>query len=270
MTTRLAARPGLRELLLFGVAYLLYSLGRFVAIGDVDTAQENARSILELEQALRLDVEQGVQSAIDGSWLLWVLNHLYLAAQLVVLPGALVWLFHRSRSHYALLRNTVLATWLIALPIYALFPVAPPRLADIGLVDTITTQTGVALDSKLTTSMYNEYAAVPSLHAGFALAVSIVLGAVATRRRWRLLAWSWAPLVSLAVVATGNHFMTDIAAGLAVTAAGFAVGGFSPATLKRIPKYLLGSPACPPKPRRSWIAPSTPSPTPAAAPSSSG
>ena len=85
-----------------------------------------------------------------------------------------------------LLRNTVLATWLIALPIYALFPVAPPRLADIGLVDTITTQTGVALDSKLTTSMYNEYAAVPSLHAGFALAVSVVLGAVATRRRWRL------------------------------------------------------------------------------------
>ena len=68
MTARLAARPGMRELLLFGVAYLLYSLGRFVAIGDVDTAQENARSILDLEQALKLDVEQGVQSALDGSW----------------------------------------------------------------------------------------------------------------------------------------------------------------------------------------------------------
>ena len=246
MAARLAGRPGLRELLLFGVAYLLYSLGRFVAIGDVGAAQDNARSILQLEEAMRVDVEQGVQDALDGSWLLWVLNHLYLAAQLVVVPGALIWLFRRSRSHYRLLRNTVLATWLIALPIYALFPVAPPRLADIGLVDTITTQTGVALDSKLTTSMYNEYAAVPSLHAGFALAVSIVLGAVASRRRWRLLAWSWAPLVSLSVVATGNHFVTDIAAGLLVTAAGFAVGGLSPATLKRMPKHLLRSPACPP------------------------
>ena len=256
MAARLAGRPGLRELLLFGVAYLLYSLGRFVAIGDVDSAQENTRSILQLEEALRVDVEQGVQDALDGSSVLWLLNHLYLAAQLVVVPGALIWLFRRSRSHYELLRNTVLATWLIALPVYALFPVAPPRLADMGLVDTITTQTGVALDSKLTTSMYNEYAAVPSLHAGFALAVSIVLGAVATRRRWRILAWSWAPLVSLSVVATGNHFVTDIAAGLLVTAAGFAAGGLSPATLKRIPKYLLGSPACPP--------------TPVAAPSSSG
>ena len=237
MAARLAARPGLRELLLFGVAYLLYSLGRFVAIGDVDTAQENARSILQLEESLQLDVEDGVQAALDGSWLLWTLNHLYLAAQLVVVPGALIWLFRTSRSHYTLLRNTVLATWLIALPIYALFPVAPPRLADIGLVDTITTQTGVALDSKLTTSMYNEYAAVPSLHAGFALAVSVVLGAVATRRRWRLLAWTWAPLVSLSVVATGNHFVADIVAGLAVTAAGFAVGGLSSTVLRDRPAW---------------------------------
>ena len=63
MTARLANRPGLRELVLFGVAYLLYSLGRFVAIGDVDTAQENARAILDMEQALQLDVEDGVQAA---------------------------------------------------------------------------------------------------------------------------------------------------------------------------------------------------------------
>ena len=80
-----------------------------------------------------------------------------------------------------LLRNTVLATWLIALPVWPLFPVAPPRLADIGLVDTITSQTGLALDSKLTTSLYNRYAAVPSLHAGFALAVSAALAAAARR-----------------------------------------------------------------------------------------
>ena len=95
---------------------------------------------------------------------------LYLAAQLVVLPGALVFLYRRSRPHYERLRNTILATWVLSIPIYAAFPVAPPRLADSGLVDTITTQTGVALDSSLTTSFYNELAAVPSLHVGFAVA----------------------------------------------------------------------------------------------------
>jgi membrane-associated phospholipid phosphatase len=226
-------KPWTRELALFGGAYLLYSAGRFVAIGDLDVATENAESIVSLEQSLSVDVEAGVQGALDGSWLLWLLNHLYLAAQMVVVPGALVWLYRRSPTHYALLRNTILATWLISLPIYALFPVAPPRLAHVGLVDTITTQTGVALDSKLTTSFYNELAAVPSLHAGFALAVSAALAAAARRRVAQALAWLWAPTVGLAVVATGNHFVTDIAAGVAVTLLGFALGQAAGAGLAR-------------------------------------
>ena len=98
------------------------------------------------------------------------------------------------------------------------------RLADVGLVDTITTQTGLALDSKLTTSFYNPIAAVPSLHAGFAVAVSAALAAVARRRFTRLLVWLWAPTVCLAVVATGNHFMADIVAGVAVTVVGYVAG----------------------------------------------
>jgi hypothetical protein len=213
-----------RELTLFLAAYLLYSLGRFVAVGDVGVATDNAHSICDLEGSLGIDVERGVQQAFDGTWALWMLNHLYLAAQLVVVPGALVVLYRRSRTHYELLRNTVLATWLISLPVYALFPVAPPRLADIGLVDTITSQTGVALDSKLTTSFYNQYAAVPSLHAGFAVAVGAALAAAATRRVWRIAAWLWGPTVCLAVVATGNHFVTDIAAGIVITLLGYALG----------------------------------------------
>jgi membrane-associated phospholipid phosphatase len=92
------------------------------------------------------------------------------------------------------------------------------------LVDTITTQTGLALDSKLTTAFYNPIAAVPSLHAGFAVAVSAALAAAARRRSSRVLAWLWAPTVCLAVVATGNHFLADIAAGVAVTALGYGSG----------------------------------------------
>jgi PAP2 superfamily protein len=222
--TRLLRRPSGRELALFGLAYLLYSLGRFVAVGDMDVAVGNAEAIVDLERSLNVDIEQGVQQALSGTWVLWVLNHLYLAAQLIVVPGALIWLFRRSRTHYELLRNTVLATWLIALPIYGLFPVAPPRLADVGLVDTITTQTGLALDSKLTTSFYNPIAAVPSLHAGFAVAVSAALAGALTSWWARAAAWTWAPLVCLAVVATGNHFVADIVAGVIVTVIGFLVG----------------------------------------------
>jgi len=65
---------------------------------------------------------------------------------------------------------------------------------------------------------------VPSLHDGFAVAVSAALAAVARRRITRLLAWLWAPTVCLAVVATGNHFVADIVAGVAVTVVGYGAG----------------------------------------------
>ena len=175
MLRRLLRHPWHREIALFLAAYAVYGLARYVVIGDTDAAVDNAHRIVDLEQSLAVDVESAIQGALSGSAALWLLNHLYIAAQFVVVPGALVWLYRRSPEHYRGLRNTVLATWLVAVPIYALFPVAPPRLADSGLVDTITTQTGIALDSKLTTALYNPLAAVPSLHAGFAFAVSAAL-----------------------------------------------------------------------------------------------
>ena len=81
-----------------------------------------------------------------------------------------------------LLAPSPLATWMLAVPIYALFPCAPPRLAGIGLDDSVSHQAGVALTGH-STVFYNPLAAVPSLHCGFAFAVGIALGA-ATRRRW--------------------------------------------------------------------------------------
>jgi PAP2 superfamily len=209
---------------LFAGAYLAYSAARWVCVGDLASARAHADWILDLERAAHVDVEETVQEGLTGTALLWLLNHLYLVAQLVVVPGALIWLYRRDPQIYRRLRDTVLATWLISVPIYASFPVAPPRLAEVGLVDTITQQTGVALDSSLTTSFYNELAAVPSLHAGFAAAVSVALAAALTRRWAKLLALSWGPAIGLAVVATGNHFVFDIAAGLAVTALGYGVG----------------------------------------------
>jgi membrane-associated phospholipid phosphatase len=114
----------------------------------------------------------------------------------------------------------VLTTWLLAVPVFALFPVAPPRLAGIGLTDTVSKRAAVALTGR-STIFYNQLAAVPSLHVGFAAAIGIAL-AVALRRRWaKALALLWGPVVALSVVATGNHYVFDITAGLAVAAAGF-------------------------------------------------
>jgi PAP2 superfamily len=213
-----------KQIGIFALAYLLYSAARWLTVGDLGAAKANADWILDLEHHLGVASEASVQTALTGTWALWLLNHLYLAAQLVVLPGALIFLYHRSQPLYERLRNTILATWLLSIPIYAAFPVAPPRLADIGLVDTITNQTGVALDSGLTTSFYNELAAVPSLHVGFAVAIGIALAAAVRHPAAKALALLWGPTIGLAVVATGNHFVFDIAAGVVVTVAGYVVG----------------------------------------------
>jgi hypothetical protein len=208
----------------FALAYLLYSMARFVTIGDLSDATANAHWIVDFERSLGVNIEDAVQKGISGTALIWILNHVYLAAQLVVLPGSLVFLYRRSRPIYEKLRNTVLATWVISIPVYALFPCAPPRLAHIGLVDTISTQTGFAMDSKLTTSFYNQLAAVPSLHVGFAFAIGVAVAASTSNRAIKVIAHLWGPLVALAVVATGNHFVFDIAAGMVAAVAGFGVG----------------------------------------------
>ena len=93
--------------------------------------------LVGLESDLHVGVESSVQHAFSGTWMMWVLNHLYLAAQLIVLPGSLVFLYHRSTELYERLRNTILATWLLSIPVYALYTVAPPRVAHVGLLDTI-------------------------------------------------------------------------------------------------------------------------------------
>jgi hypothetical protein len=209
---------------LFLLAYLLYSVARWLTVGDLPSAQAHADWIMSLERHLGVADEATVQRALDGTVFLWLLNHLYLAAQLVVVPGALIFLYRRSRPVYDRLRNTILATWLLSIPVYAAFPVAPPRLSDSGLVDTITTQTGFALDSKLTTSFYNELAAVPSLHVGFAVAVGIAVASAVRNPLLKAVALLWGPVIALAVVATGNHFVFDIAAGVVASGAGYVLG----------------------------------------------
>jgi len=211
------------QLSIFFAAYVLYDAARWIFASDPDRARVHAEWIIDLERSVHVAVEGPVQSALGSGAPIWILSNVYLAAQLVVLPLSLIWLYRRSRPIYRALRNTVIATWLIAVPIFALFPVAPPRLAGIGIADTVSSQAGVGLTGR-STLFYNPFAAVPSLHVGFAFAIAVA-SAAALHAPWaKALALLWGPLVSLSVVATGNHYIFDIVAGLLVTAVGFAVG----------------------------------------------
>jgi hypothetical protein len=218
-----ALPPYAREIAIAIAAYLIYQAARVVAAGDYATAMTHAHDIVALERGLHLDVEGSVQRAFLDSPLLHVLNYVYVAAQNLVLPASLVLIYRLNRSVYRVLRNTLLATWLLALPVYALYPAAPPRLSGMGIVDTVSTGSPLKLESGTTTSLFNQFAAVPSLHVGFAFAIGIALAAALRNPILRVGALMWGPIMVLTVVATGNHFVFDAVTGLAITAAGYGV-----------------------------------------------
>jgi hypothetical protein len=211
------------EIAIAVAAYLVYEAARFIAVGSYPTALAHAHQIVALEQDLNLGIEGRVQDAFLHSPLLPVLDYVYLAAQNLVLPASLVLLYRLNRTTYRTLRNTLLATWLLSLPVYALYPAAPPRLAGLGIVDTVSTGSPMKLEGGTTTSLFNQFAAVPSLHVGFAFAIGIALAAAVRNPILRAAALMWGPVMLLTVVATGNHFVFDAVAGVAITAAGYGV-----------------------------------------------
>ena len=167
-----------------------------------------------------------MQDALGGVWM-FLLSHIYLAAQIVILPGVLIAMYRWAPRVYPRLRSTVIATWMLSLPVYALFPVAPPRLAGLGMTDAVSETSAVALAGH-STWFYNPIAAVPSLHCGFAMAIGIAVAAAVKSRALKVLALAWGPLVALSTVATANHYVFDVAAGLAITVAGYLAVTYRP------------------------------------------
>jgi hypothetical protein len=213
----LLRRAGRRELAMFAAIYVLYDTGRWISHSRLEVARQHAHSVFALEHHLHIAVEAKVQHALGFGVPGVLLSNVYLLAQMVVLPAALIWLYRRDRQVYRQLRSTVAGVWLISTPIFALYPVAPPRLAGIGIADTVTRRAGIALTGH-STMFYNPYAAVPSLHVGLAFAIGIAAAAAVRHRYVKALALAWGPIVTLAVIATGNHYLFDAAAGLLVTA----------------------------------------------------
>src|SRR5918999_666319 len=122
----------------------------------------------------------------------------------------------RRPAQFPLVRNTLVFATALSLVGYVLYPAAPPRLSGHGFVDTVSAHTHVNLSSDLLGSLYNPFAAVPSMHFGYALIVGAALYAYARSRSVRVLGALYPPFMLFVIVATGNHFLLDAVAGGAV------------------------------------------------------
>ena len=201
--------------------YAVYELVRGVGSEDFGAARLHTDDIVGLERSLGIYWEHGVQTASLGvPGLGSLLGFLYLSLHLVGTGAFLVWVHRRRRSAFALVRTTIMLATAIALVGYVLYPAAPPRLAGLGFDDAVSSHTKLNLSSDLLGALYNPIAAVPSLHFGYALIVGAGMAWLA-KRRWVKLVGAAYPLAMLyIIVATGNHFLFDAAAGgLVVVAA---------------------------------------------------
>ena len=216
----LARREPLRELGIFAVAYLVYFGVRALTEGTAAGAMHNAMDIIRFEQRLGIAWEQAVQDSVVGSRLLLdAANAVYVYGHWPVIIVTGVLLYRHRRSQYYRLRNVCLLSGLIGLVIFALFPVAPPRLTDLPLVDTVTRH-AEGYRQIVPPELVNQYAARPSFHAGWNVLLGIVV--FHATRNWALRALAIAgPLAMVAaVVATANHFVIDVVAGVAIVLAG--------------------------------------------------
>lgn len=210
------------ELGFVSIALALNLLVRWYTLDDLDRALDHAHDLLALQERLGLDWEHPVQDAalaVPGlepfaSWF-------YVWGYFPVVLGAMVWLYVWRPAAYPFLRNTLLASGALGLLVYAFYPTAPPRFTELGYVDTVADGRWDAAARPL--GIANELAALPSFHMAWLVAACVVVWGATTSRVVRVGCVVVPVVMAWAVVATGNHWVLDVPAGLLLLAAGLAI-----------------------------------------------
>jgi hypothetical protein len=218
----LARRDAVAQLAVVVGAFAAYEAARHAMEPNWAQAFANARRISSAEQMLGLAWEQSLQHAFLAiPDLMQALNIFYFVGHFVFTGIFFVWLYRRSWSGFRSFRDAFLVATAISVVVHWLFPTAPPRLAGVGLEDTLLLLSGIDIGSPDSAAFSNPVAAVPSLHAAYALGVGLGVIRYARSHLMRVAGAVYPPLVVLTIVVTGNHFVLDAVAGIAVLGAGF-------------------------------------------------
>jgi PAP2 superfamily len=209
------------ELGIVAAGYFGYALVRLAVRAGHAAAFGRAAEIWDAERWLHVDIERSLNSVVTADPALAQLaGYYYGLLHFIVTPLTLAWLYLRRPADFPRLRSSLVLTTAGANLVFWTWPVAPPRFAVAGMTDVLSRYHILGADDpRGPDSMVNLYAAMPSLHVAWAVwcAAAIVL---ATRSRWRHLAWLYPTATTLVVLASANHFVLDAAGGTAITALG--------------------------------------------------
>lgn len=219
------------------VLYRLYDLGREKAVGTTADAFANAKDIIAAEKALGIYWERSIQQAfLNIDWFIAFWNIYYGTVHFVLPVVTLVWLYRKAPARYVRWRNTLLAMWVIAVLMFFVYPLMPPRLmpARFDYVDTaaeyfnfgpqVTVEFGPdGQPTEEALAQYgNPYAAMPSFHIGWSSWSLLALWPM-IRRKWvRGVLVAYVLGVLFCITVTANHWLLDAVGGLAVLGLGYS------------------------------------------------
>jgi hypothetical protein len=222
-----------KELGIILSVYLVYETVRNISKGRPSVAFSHAVQVIGWQKDLGINHEKAIQDwALHSKLLVVVSNYYYGIAYIACTIAILLWLYKKRSEDYPLWRNTLLVGTVLGLIGFATYPLMPPRLLDVsgfahqsyGFVDTLVRYpTFWSFDSPTMKSVSNQFAAMPSLHCGWAL-----WGAAAVfprvKSRWmKALAIAYPVATVFVVVATGNHYFLDAVGGAVIFIVGYAV-----------------------------------------------
>ena len=214
-----------RQVLIWFGFLAAYQVARGVADRDPTRAFANGWKVIDWEQRLAGLGELTLQGWTQSShFLAELVSWTYWNSEFTVIGLALLWVYLRRNYAFTRFRNTILLANVLGLIGYVLLPTAPPRFfTSIGFTDTLNQLGGLNHGSGLVQLAANPYAAMPSLHAADALIVGVILSSVVRNRFGKALWLVWPLWVSFAVMATGNHFWLDVAAGILLGTVALAI-----------------------------------------------
>jgi PAP2 superfamily len=200
-----------RELVVVVALLLVYKYGRFLVKDHVATALRHAHEVIGFERSLGVFSEARFQDLVASSAAVArFLNVYYLVAHVAVTAAVFVWLYVRHPESYRRFRNVMIVITVAGLIGHMAFPLAPPRMFPrLGFIDTARVFGPASYGSGSPYKGFaDRFAAMPSLHFGWALVVAWA-AIIASPSRWRYTVIAHPVITLAAIVLTANHYWLD-------------------------------------------------------------
>jgi membrane-associated phospholipid phosphatase len=232
-TTATEGRPGpaasLKRPLMLGevivVVLLLRAYDLIRAHAEVRSriAIQNGWDLLNAERWLHIDLERAVNHWTAYHRVVSLMaSYWYQFFHITITLLVLLWCYWQRPGSYRRARNALVLTNVFGLAFFVLFPAAPPRfLPGAGFIDAVADAGFGSTHGGPVTA--DQYGAFPSLHLAWAVWTAVVASRL-VKPRWLSRLWLAYPLITASVVvATGNHYLLDVLAGVLIAVLTLAI-----------------------------------------------